>query len=174
MAKDYLKNLKVSVGDIIRKYAKWNYITVGEIRDLIKKDEDFIWDSRVREELADNYGILSHITSAINSLRKGDKNGNKWSGGLPIISGKHGDGYTWAGNFKRSDIADVWCDKFDENEKRKKIPISEKQIDDQLFLELLKKATKAEMKGNIEPEIRKKLLVVQEKYKIKKKIAMVQ
>jgi len=42
----------------------------------------------------------------------------------------------------RSDIVDVWCDKFDENEKRKKIPISEKQIDDQLFFRIIKKSNK--------------------------------
>jgi len=174
MAKDYLKNLKSSVLEIIKHHAKWNYITVGEIRDFIKRDEDFIWDSRIREDLADNYGILSHITSAINSLRKGERDGDVWRNRLPIVSGEHGKGYTWAGNFKRQDIAKVWDDKFNENEKRKQIPISEKAIDDELFLNLLKKAEKAEMKGNIEPEIRKELLVVAEKHKIKKKIAMVQ
>ena len=174
MAKDYLKNLKSSVLEIIKHHAKWNYITVGEIRDLIKRDQDFIWDSRIREDLADNYGILSHITSAINSLRKGDRDGDVWRNRMPIVSGKHGKGYTWAGNFKRSDIAEVWDDKFDENEKRKIIPISEKEVDECLFMDLLNKATKAEMKGNIESDIRKKLLVVAEKHKIKKKIAMVQ
>lgn len=164
--KNYLNNLKVSVLEIIKLHAKWNYITTAEIRDLIKQKDDFIWDSRIRDDLADNYGILSHISSAINSWRNGDSEGKNR---LPIISGKHGKGYTWAGNFKRKDIAEIWDDKFTENEKRKSIPIQEKKTDEILFGNLMGRLMKSEFKGNMNPEIREKLLVVAKKHKLKKR-----
>lgn len=160
MAKKYLNNLKESVLTIFYKYGRWGFIKITEIRDRIKSDEDFIWDTRVREELADNYGILSHITSSINQLRKD---------GVPIISSLiQGKGYTLAGDWNREDIDKLWDEKFNANEKRKSIPKSEKQIDNILFNQLMEKITKAQFAGKNVEKVREKLLVVAKKHKLKK------
>ena len=160
MAKKYLKNLKESVLTIFYKFGRWGFIQITEIRDRIKQDEDFLWDSRIRDELADNYGILSHITSAINQLRKD---------GLPIISASYGKGYTLAGDWNRSDIDEIWDEKFSANERRKSVPQKEKQMDNLLFNQLMEKVTKAQFAGKDVGKVREKLLVVAKKHNLKKK-----
>jgi hypothetical protein len=160
MAKKYLKNLKESVLSVFYKYGRRIFIKITEIRDRIKEDEDFIWDSRVRDELADNYGLLTHITSSINQLR---------NEGVPIISSDiQGKGYTLAGDWNRNDIDKVWDDKFNANEKRKNIPKTEKEIDNKLFNALMEKITKAQFAGKDVEKVRKKLVAVAKKHKLKK------
>lgn len=170
MAKEYLKNLKESVLNIFFKYGRKGFITITFIRDRIKEEEDFIWDSRVRDELADNYGILCPITSAINSLRWGEEKDGKRINAIPIISSeKKGKGYTLAGDWNRWDIDKIWDKKFDANEKRKNIPKKEKEIDNYLFNDLMEKVTKAQFAGKDVEKVREKLLVVAKKHKLKKK-----
>ena len=161
MVKKYLKNLKESILEIFYKYGRRVFIKITEIRDRIKEDEDFIWDSRVRDDLADNYGLLTHISSSINQLRKE---------GVPILSSTiQGKGYTLAGDWNREDIAKIWDDKFDANEKRKSIPKSEKEVDNVLFNQLMEKVTKAQFEGKNVEKVRKKLVEVAQKHKLKNK-----
>ncbi len=169
MAKEYLKNLKESIASIFVKYGRREFITLKFIRDTIKEDEDFIWDSRVRDELADNYGLIPHITSAINTLRYGEEKNGKRINAMPIISSNiSGKGYTLAGDWNREDLAKIWDEKFDANEKRKNIPKKEKELDNELFNALMEKVTKAQFNGKDVQKQREKLVAVAQKHKLRK------
>jgi len=161
MVKKYLKNLKESVLSIFYQYGRRCFIKITEVRDRIKEDEEFIWDTRVRDDLADNYGLLMHITSSINQLR---------NDGVPIISSNiQGKGYTLAGDWNREDIDKIWDDIFNANEKRKNVPLKEKEITNKLFNQLMEKVTKAVFNGKCKEEVREKLVAVAKKHKLKKK-----
>ncbi len=160
MAKKYLKDLKENVLSIMVTHAKWNFIKITEIRDFLKDKEDYLYDQRVINDLAENYGILPHITSAINTLRN--------EGHSIISSGIKGKGYTWAGDFRRRDLDDIWDDKFDANEKRRNIPKKEKELDNLLFNKLMENVDRAIFNEKCDEEVREKLLVIARKHKLKK------
>ncbi|MHA1873354.1 MAG: hypothetical protein ACTSVB_04500 [Candidatus Heimdallarchaeaceae archaeon] len=155
----YLNNIKESVLSILVKYARRSYIKITEIGKLIRDEEEYIWDRRIIDKLAFGYGLLTHITSSINTLR---------NEGHPILSSDiKGKGYTYAGDWWRPDLADVWDDKFTANEKRKSIPEKEKETDNKLFNKLMKRLTEEQFKGRDVKKVREKLIEVAKKHKLK-------